>query len=67
MQFVIATSKTFEDLYWSNDHGWTTLDEADRFNQVHTLLYPLPVGGYWLPLDDAMVLDRVISSSIKRE
>ena len=66
MQFVIATIKTFEDLYWSNDHGWTTLDKADRFNQAHILLYQLPDGGFWMPLDGAMALDHVMNSSIIR-
>ena len=49
MQFVIANSKTLEDLYWSSDDGWTALDKADRFNQVHTLLYQLPASGFWMP------------------
>ena len=67
MQFVIANSKTLEDLYWSSDDGWTTLDKADRFNHAHTLLYQLPAGGFWMPLDDAIALDRVMRSSIKRD
>jgi hypothetical protein len=38
MQFVIATSKTFEDLYWSNDDGWTALDKTSLLASRRRLL-----------------------------
>jgi hypothetical protein len=40
-----------DELYWSNDLGWTGLTEADRFSQEERGRFNLPVGGSWMPLE----------------
>ena len=36
-----------EFLYWSNQHGWVNLSEADIFSGEEMLEFSLPMGGRW--------------------
>lgn len=48
--FVIMSSdEDDEDLYWSNEHGWTSLDEATKFTEDERI-HNLPKGGQWQEL-----------------
>jgi hypothetical protein len=37
------------DVWWSNAHGWTGLDEADRYTIEDQRTLHLPVDGCWVP------------------
>lgn len=37
-----------DNLYWSNDLGWVTLDDADTFSIQDTKELDLPIGGTWV-------------------
>ncbi len=53
--WMIKCTKTLEDgtvLYWSNDLGWTTKNEAWTFEDSDLDWSPLPVDGEWV-LEDA--------------
>ena len=39
---------TWETLYWSNEWGWTGIEEADRFTEEEASALVLPVGGQWV-------------------
>jgi len=39
---------TWEALYWSNQWGWTGIEEADAFTEEEAGKLNLPVGGEWV-------------------
>ena len=38
---------TWSALYWSNEWGWTTIEEADKFTEEEAASLTLPLGGEW--------------------
>ncbi len=36
-----------EKLYWNNEYGWTSIEEADVFSQYEFQIFNLPIGGSW--------------------
>jgi len=44
-QYLIAGQDNDELSFWSNEHGWTSLSEATRFDDTD---YNLPTGGRWV-------------------
>jgi hypothetical protein len=40
-----------ENMYWSNDIGWTLKEGADVFSQSERDTLNLPIGGEWEELD----------------
>ena len=38
---------TWSALYWSNEWGWTTIEEADKFTEEEAASLTLPLGGAW--------------------
>jgi hypothetical protein len=51
------------DAYWSNELGWVSLEDSDRFTREEQQTLRLPVGGYWITLwaVDATQFARLIS------
>ena len=39
---------TWSALYWSNEWGWTTIEEADKFTEEEAAALTLPIGGEWV-------------------
>jgi len=39
---------TWSALYWSNEWGWTTIEEADKFTEEEAATLTLPIGGEWV-------------------
>jgi hypothetical protein len=39
---------TWSELYWSNEWGWTTMEEADKFTEEQAASLTLPIGGEWI-------------------
>lgn len=52
--YVIVSSDEGGDCFWSNEYGWTALEEATRFAyaELKSLNLPLasPVDAEWVPL-----------------
>ena len=34
-------------LYWSNEWGWTSIEEAEKFTEEEAASFNLPLGGEW--------------------
>lgn len=47
-KYVIKAKK--QHLFWSNEHGWTGIEEATIFSQAETISFNLLKGSVWLPL-----------------
>lgn len=47
-KYVIKAKK--QHLFWSNEHGWTSIEEATIFSQAETISFNLLKGSVWLPL-----------------
>jgi len=45
--------ETSNPMFWSNADGWTSRDQADRFNAEEHNRLSLPIGGQWM-LDEAI-------------
>jgi hypothetical protein len=59
-RYVIAQSDSIEHLYWSNDDGFGSLDQATKFTRDELTEYgsePV-VDGFWMPLERALELAR---------
>lgn len=51
-----------QDLYWSNEDGWVSLNMADLFSNEEKDRYNLPVGGSWLHTIDGWVVEQAAKS-----
>ena len=40
--------ETWEPLYWSNEWGWTGIEEADRFTEEEANAFSLPNASEWV-------------------
>jgi hypothetical protein len=48
MRYVIrCTTESDAGCFWSNQHGWTSLDEATKFTPPEKETLNLPIGGEW--------------------
>lgn len=47
-KYVITTET--KNLFWSNEHGWTSIEEATIFSQAETISFTLPKDSRWLQL-----------------
>lgn len=54
--YVVCQSGEGEHRFWSNDHGWTDLDNADHFtiDDVHTHGETPVSDGFWMDYQRAM-------------
>lgn len=39
--------ETWGNLYWSNEWGWTSIEEAEKFTEEEAASFRLPLGGEW--------------------
>ena len=60
--YVIGNRRQADD-YWSNEFGWVSVDQADRFTPFQQQALNLPDEGYWVPLwsVDAIQFARLIT------
>jgi len=56
---------TWEVLYWSNQWGWTGVEEADRFTEEEASALNLPVGGQWVYESAELGVDTPSSEGVK--
>ena len=47
-KYVITTEK--KNLFWSREHGWTSIEKATIFSQAATINFTLTGDSLWLPL-----------------
>ena len=56
---------TWETLYWSNEWGWTGIEEADQFTEEEAAELNLPVGGDWVYLSSELGVDVPSSNGVE--
>jgi len=55
VQLYRIQSRAQSGLYWSNSLGWTTIEEADTFDDDDKETSALPIGGKWVLIDPNMI------------
>ena len=45
---LLETALQKENMYWSNELGWTTKKYADVFSETEKQTMNLPIGGIWV-------------------
>lgn len=63
-RFLITETDGDEPGFWSNAHGWTSQDEADRFTEEERDTLRLPNGGHWIEEVDRAYADSCTPSPL---
>ena len=55
MKYAIQIKPYFtnvRNVFWSNRHGWTNLDNADLFSYEESMCLPAPINAQWVNIED---------------